>query len=359
MRIRKSTVKYVLLVLALIASVCAIVVAKNDGSGAAEVKPIPINDNFTGTPTEGKSSWEMVNSDTFSLPFAGVTTSALTQVDSNTQVIDPNATLTFRIAKQSQPLKLTSTRYVPGEFGLVLSLGNSKYIDGQTRSEDGTSDVMTYSSDADGKYPIAKDSRGYLAIGSNDWSAMSVDVDQSNWPTTYKLTANKDIFVHVNLSKLPEATRNAVTQITVQEQFSEKTDGTKFYKVILGKLGFKVQLHPQVESSIILPKPITYKGQSISAIVIGSGTMAGDQLHYATQGEPATLASRYMDNADGTRVTVNSAKKWAWLVPSSVNLGQAGKLSVIEERRAVDTSDTADKDIADNSQYIEAGGGRI
>jgi hypothetical protein len=169
MRVSKSAAKMIWLGLAGVVVLLTVLFTRSGVNDAGD-GTTSITSNFSGSPTipgDGNPTMRgQAANNVFSLPFSSVITSGLTQVDASTQVVDYDATLTFEIpaGTYDEPFSTIGSKNYSQitNFGLVFSLGGGNYIDG-------TSDAVSYSTNADGSGALSK-TKGYLPIAdSNDY----------------------------------------------------------------------------------------------------------------------------------------------------------------------------------------------
>ncbi|WP_390406175.1 hypothetical protein [Lacticaseibacillus jixiensis] len=288
----------------------------------------------------------------FMLPIQSVYASGFEQVDANTQVVDPNGNVTFVIPAGSYDSPFRSDNAIFGsgqhwaqlaKFSMVFSLGGGVWIPAN-------SPAVTYTYGAHpGDNTVKRGSDGFVPIGTDTGSELYRSGSEYS---TNQINVRDPMYIQINLKAAGYSDK--VDTLTVQEQFT-LAGGTPWYKTQLGKLDFHIQLTPKVASTLPLPNNVSYQGKEVGTIVIGTGTIPGDTLHYAINKE-ATLDSPTMQNADGSTVKVLDDKRWVWLVPPKV-LNPNDVLHVVEESPLKDASDNAQDTLVDVSKYLTGGDG--
>jgi hypothetical protein len=253
--------------------------------------------------------------------------------------INQDATLTFVIKPQSFSTSAfkQSWRNSFNYFTLVLSTDTAnKWMDFNT-------DGVTVS-DGTGTSPVAA-GQSYIPIGG------SSPISNTNNTVTVK----RAITITVDVKKAMAALDvTSLKRLRVSEQFNNTeatTGGSTYIKTQTGTLNFAIDLKPTVANIFMFPEPITVDGETYTGIATGTGTLAGDQIHWSIKGD-ATADDKTIPEK------VPDSKKWVWIIPKSAGIGNGDTLSVLETGSNSDTSTTDSDGIEQNSQYLDQSKGK-
>lgn len=301
-------------------------------------------ENVTSASVDKNSNSELLSRTSTVIPYfkmASVTTSGVRSTGDQV-VINQDATLTFVIQPQSFSTRAYGNSYGNSfdKFTLVLSTNvPGKWLDFNTAG------VTAHDGSLTGRNPVPS-GQTYIPI-SSDANGLIQNEDQT-------VTVKRPIYITVNLKQALEATGvTGLKTLKISQQFnnSKLTNGATFIKTVTGTLDFSLTLKPTLANVFMFPTPITVDGVKYTGIVTGTGTLAGDAIHWATN-STATKDSPTISEK------VPASKKWLWIVPASAGIKAGDKLSVLETSPQNDSSTTDESGIDQSSKYLDNTGGR-